>query len=390
MPPSPAAPRRIPSLRLHKRSQRGFVELDGRRIYLGPWGVPETQTNYHRLIAEWTAAGYRLPVPENEVCVVEVALGYLDFYRVHYQDKEGNPSKTYHEVKSSLGVVLNLYGNIPAVKFGPVALRTVRQFWIDRNLSISTISSYVGHIKRAFKWAASNEMVSVSVYHSLTTLPGLRRGRGVGKDPVARTPAPLKDVESTLQHLPSPLRAALYLMLYTGARPTEILHLKRRDIDINGVVWTAIVREHKTSYRGKERRLFFGPRAQAVLRPFLLRSDDAYLFSPKEAQKERVQERRVGPGRRPNQKPNAKITSRSLGDCYDAAGVNRAITRVCEKHGIPKWTPYQLRHLAATTIEATADLETASAILGHSGLNITQVYVHRDNKTAAAWAAVHG
>lgn len=40
--------------------------------------------------------------------------------------------------------------------------------------------------------------------------------------------------------------------------------------------------------------------------------------------------------------------------------------------------------LWATTIEATADLETASGTLGHSGLNITQVYVHRGNRTAAA------
>lgn len=63
---------------------------------------------------------------------------------------------------------------------------------------------------------------------------------------------------------------------------------------------------------------------------------------------------------------------------------------MCDEHGIDVWTPYQLRHLAATTIEATADLQTASAILGYSGLEITQVYVHRDNKAAAAWAATHG
>jgi integrase len=35
-------------------------------------------------------------------------------------------------------------------------------------------------------------------------------------------------------------------------------------------------------------------------------------------------------------------------------------------------------------------METAKAILGHSSINITQVYIHRDNKTAAAWAALHG
>lgn len=38
----------------------------------------------------------------------------------------------------------------------------------------------------------------------------------------------------------------------------------------------------------------------------------------------------------------------------------------------------------------SADLEMASAIPGHGRLDINQVYVHRDNKTAAAWAATHG
>ena len=388
--PAPIKPRRTPSLRLHKLSQRGFVELEDRRIYLGAWGDPKTQTNYHRLIAEWTSAGYRLPVSKDEVCVVEVVSAYLDEYRVQYQDKNGDPSSTYAALRTALDDLLKLYGNIPAIDFGPKALRAVRQIWVDRGLAISTINAYAGHIKRTFKWAASNEMVSVTVYQSLCTLSGLRRGRGVGKDPAIRMPAPLEDVEKTLLHLSSPIKAAIRLMLYTGARPTEVLKLKRGDIDDNGDVWTAVIREHKTNYRGKQRRLFFGPRAQAVLRPFLLRPDDKYLFSPREAQRERDLERRTGPGRRPNQKPNIKKTDREIGECYEHAGLNRAIARVCEQHGIPKWTPYQLRHLAATTIEATADLETASAILGHSGLNITQVYVHRDNKTAAAWAATHG
>ena len=388
--PAPIKPRRTPSLRLHKLSQRGFVELEDRRIYLGPWGEPETQTNYHRTIAEWVAAGYRLLPAVNELSIVELAAAYLDYCLVYYGNKNKKGSNGYTQARSAMGVMTDLYGNTPAVRFGPKALRTVRQKWVDEELSITTINGYVGCIKRCFKWAVCNEMVSVEIYQALCTLPGLRRGRGVGKDPVRREPVPLEVVEKTLEHLPSPLRAAARLILYTGARPTEVLNLKRGDIDDLGPVWTGIVREHKTSYRGKERRLFFGPRSQAVLRPFLLRPQHAYLFSPKEGEHERHVLGRKGKGRRPDQVPNPTKTDRTLGDHYHHNVLNHAIARVCEQHGIPKWTPYQLRHLAATTIEATADLENASAILGHGGLNITQVYVHRDNKTAAAWAALHG
>ncbi len=380
--------KRIPSFRLHKPSGRAFVEIEGRRHYLGKHDLPETQRTYHRLIAEWIAAGYRLPVPADEVTVLEVADAYSTYADSFYVDRSGNPSEEVGRIRITLRDVVDLYGDVPAVQFGPNALRAVRKRWIDRNISISTINGYASVVKRMFKWAASHEMLPVTAHQALATLPGLRRGKGQGKDPQPRQAAPLEDVEATLLHLPSPLQAIIKLLLLTGARPTEVLKLRRGDIDTQGDVWTAIIREHKTMDKGKQRRLFFGPRAQAVLRPFLLRPDSDYLFSPREAEAERHAECETH--RRPNQKPSTKKTKRQVGDHYDHTGLNRAIARVCKQHDIPKWTPYQLRHLAATTIEATADLETASAILGHSGLNITQVYVHRDNKTAAAWAATHG
>lgn len=379
---------RTPSYRHHNPSNQGFLEIDGKRHYLGRYDLPETKRAYHRLIAEWIAGGYRLPVPTDEITVLEVADAYSAFAASYYLDRSGEPSEEVGRIRITLRDVVELYGDVPAVQFGPNALRAVRQRWIARNVAISTINGYAGVVKRMFKWATSHEMLPVTVHQALVTLPGLRRGKGQGKDPQPRQAVPWETVEATLPHLPGPLQAIIQLLYLTGARPTEVLKLRRADIDTQGAVWTAIIREHKTMDKGKQRRLFFGPRAQAVLRPFLLRPDDAYLFSPREAESERHVN--CDTHRRPNQKPNPRKTDRTVGCFYEHTGLNRAIARVCKKHNIPKWTPYQLRHLAATTIEATADLETASAILGHSGLNITQVYVHRDNKTAAAYAAVHG
>ncbi len=45
---------------------------------------------------------------------------------------------------------------------------------------------------------------------------------------------------------------------------------------------------HKTA---KPRTLFFGPAAQAILKPYLLRPEDAYLFSPAESARKRREER---------------------------------------------------------------------------------------------------
>ena len=174
----------------------------------------------------------------------------------------------------------------------------------------------------------------------------------------------MEDVEATVNHMPSPLRGIIRLLLLTGARPSEILRLKRGDIDCTGPVWSAVIREHKLSYKGIKRTLYFGPRAQNVLRPFLLRNDHAYLFSPKEAEAER--HGNCENHRRADQLPNPKKTDRVIGDHYDHTGLAKAIRRVCDKHEIPRWTAYQLRHSACTQIEASADIETARAILGHA------------------------
>lgn len=387
---------RTPKYRHHRPSGQAFVEIDERRIYLGKYDTPESRQKYARILGEWASNGYRLPVKPEQITMLELTDRYWEHAKVYYRDPTGQQTSSLFRVKTAIDTALTMYRDTPAVQFGPNALRAVRQVWIDRGIGISTINGYTSAMKLMFKWACSHELVPVHTHAALMTVSGLRRGRGQGKDPQLRVPANLEDVEAVIPHLPRQLAAIVRLLLLTGARPSEVLNLKRGDIDvIEGGVWAAKVDHHKLSYMGKQRRIFFGPKAQAVLRPFMLRKDNEFLFSPIEAYREWLQEQcnsqecKDKP-RRPNQKDNPRKTDRTLGECYLSTSLNRAIRRVCDEHGITPWTPYQLRHLAATTIEASADLETASAILGHSGLNITQVYVHRDNRTAAAWAAAHG
>ena len=70
------------------------------------------------------------------------------------------------------------------------------------------------------------------------------------------------------------------IQLLTGCRPGEVCKLTPGMIDRSGDVWVAKLHEHKTAIHDHERYLYFGPKAQAVLRPFLLRGPDEYLFRP--------------------------------------------------------------------------------------------------------------
>ena len=77
---------RTPSYRLHKPTGQAFVEINGRRHYLGKYELPETQRAYHTLIAEWMTNGYRLPVPPDEITMVELTDAYLQYAAIYYRD----------------------------------------------------------------------------------------------------------------------------------------------------------------------------------------------------------------------------------------------------------------------------------------------------------------
>jgi IstB-like ATP binding protein len=58
--------------------------------------------------------------------------------------------------------------------------------------------------------------------------------------------------------------------------------------------------------------------------------------------------------------------ARKAGDRFTKDSYRRAINRACEKAGVPKWTPYQLRYNAATAVREALGVEAAQALLGHS------------------------
>ena len=59
---------------------------------------------------------------------------------------------------------------------------------------------------------------------------------------------------------------------------------------------------------------------------------------------------------------------------YDAASYRQAIQRAAETAGVPKWHPYQIRHVTATEVRAALGLEDAKALLGHSTALMTAHY----------------
>jgi len=370
---------RIPSLR--HCNGRGFVELNGQRKYLGPWRAPETQAAYECAIAEWLA-NKKLPYVDPEVITVaELCRDYWVHCQAYYVKADGSPTSSLDEIKQALRPLRKQYGSTLASDIGPIAVRTIQSQWIDGGLSRSTINARISILKRLFKWAASHEKIPIAVYQSIATLDGLRAGRTEAKESRSIRPAPSDHIDAVEPFVSREVWALIQLQLYTGARGGELLRLRPCDLNTTQEIWTAELQDHKTSYRGNSRVIYFGPNAQKILRRFMETTPiHGYLFSPQEA----ILDRHINAKtrRRPNQAKTPTITNRKLGDHYTSDSYRHAITRACAKAGVPSWTPHQLRHNAATMIRREYGLEAAQVILGHAKADVTQLYAEVDRAKA--------
>lgn len=394
------ARRRIPSYRLHKPSGQAVVRLDGHDYYLGRHGSSASQSAYDRLIAEWLSRG-RVQSPagadrpgQRPTLLNEVILAYWQHAQVHYRTVDGQTTGELANVRDALRPLRKLYGLTPARDFGPLALCAVRDEMIRSGLSRTTINARVRRVRRVFRWAASVEMIPVTIYQALHTVPGLQKGRCAAPEPPGIRPVPVAHVEAVLPFLTPPVAALVRLQLLTACRPCEALSMKGCELLRGESIWEYRPGAHKNAWRGHERVILLGPQAQAVVREFLKEDPSAHLFSPGDAVESCRQRRRMTrttkptPSelrRRQRARPQLKLCP-----SYSRRSYYRAIVRACQRAGVPEWCPLQLRHTAATQIRQRFGLEAAQIILGHSRVETSQLYAERDLARAATIVAEVG
>jgi integrase len=264
---------------------------------------------------------------------------------------------------------------------------------IKDGLCRRTVNSNVSRIRRIFRWAVAEELVPATVLTALEAIQGLRAGRSeaVESEPVRAVPTHL--VEALKPFVARPIWAMIQLQMLTGMRSGEVTIMRACDLNMSGAIWEYTPHTHKMEHHHRQRLIFLGPQAQAIVRPFLTADLQAYLFAPREA-------RRV---------------CGDVGDVYTRDAYRRAITRACEQaFGMPPelrnpkrrlkklpenervaehqrrlqaaaewrkehcWHPHQLRHTAATRIRREAGIETTRCVLGHSELSTTEIYAEAD------------
>lgn len=419
---------RIPQYR--KKGKYSVVTLSdpaGRRRdhYLGEYGTKESLDLYARVIEAWEQSGrkdIRLPELAYEedrpecLTINGLILKYWKHVEIYYRDFDGHPTGEVENIRHSLKPLRVMFGNTFAKDFGPLALKRVREAMIDGSwmtpeerdarvqakkpigLCRKVTNQRVGRIRRMFRWAGENEIISGQVYHQLMTVGGLKFGRSNARETDEVKPIHLQHVQNTLPYLTPTLQDMVMVQYYGGMRPGEVQTMRFVDIDRNGEIWLYRPERHKTAYRGHKRVIPLGPKAQEILRKYLNFQLDKPIFSPArareewEAEKRRSRKTKVQPSQTDRTKPNPM---RLPGEKYPRHSYVTAIRRAVDKANaaganVPYWHPHQLRHTMATEIRRTFDLDAARASLGHKSLGITETYAEMDEGLAMKVAAKLG
>jgi integrase len=395
---------------------------------LGAYGSAESEEAYRRLIAEWMERKGRFapPVPATpaSLSVNELLLAYYKHAVAYYGFDADKRRGDAANLRDALRVVKDLYGSTSARDFGPLALKACRRRMVELGWSRTYVNAQVVRVRRVFRWAVEEELVPAAVLQALRAVDGLRRGKADVRETQKVKPAPVADVEAALPHMSPAVAAMVRLQLLAGMRTGEVLVMRDVDVDTSGDVWVYRPHRHKNRDRGKDRVVFLGPQAQAVLRPWLpvtcpgcavrerpdrigwtgtlcgpchdrreegepvngesapAKHPPRWLFRPKDTVADlharraaaRKTKRTPSEERRKSRKEEPRTAH---AEKYDRRSYRQAIVRACAVAGVPVWSPLQLRHTAATLIRERYGVEAAQGVLGHSRVETTQVYAER-------------
>jgi integrase len=417
--------RQPPAYCRHKASGLAYVKIHGRRHYLGAHGTDEAWQRYQQKITELWARP--TPSPQlgltlaqvDRLTIIDLLFAYWKHAEQHYR-KHGQPTGTLANIKPALRRMREQLGEQLAAMFGPLKLKALRQSWIDDRLALKTVNEYTAAVKRVFFWGVENELVPPGVAHGLKTVRHLAKGRSLARETAPVPPVDDDVVDATLPCLPPIVADMVRFQRLTGARPGEICGMRPCDVQRYAErrgkrggqnlplfpgepatqpldeddVWEYHPATHKMEHRGRPRVVLIGPEAQKILRTYLLR---------------------------PVGKPAATATETTCFG-YTTQSYRKAVTRGCErafkmpeqlrkanwvlkrrkltpeqKAGLQNeanawraahcWHPHQLRHTAATAINARyGDEDAARVVLGHATKTTTQIYAQRDLAKAKAIA----
>jgi integrase len=354
--------RRLPAYCVHKGRNLAYMTIDGREHYLGRAHSPESHARYREALSALLAglAPAEAMRPNRKPSALTVAeLG--ERWYLAERDRRGPRHQATYEAAYAAQELAMQHATAIVAEFGPRAFKAIRDRMVREGRSRQWANRMMNAIRRCFRWGVGEELVPADRLEALAAVDGLRHGAAPEAKP--RRAADPAAVEAVVRWLDSEghhgAAALVRFLRATGCRPGEACRARWREFTLGGDLPHFRPTAHKTARHGIERLVPLNADALAAIgRPSMRLDGEAFVFTHTRG--------------RPFT-PNALLLA-----------VRRAIAAT----GCVDWSPYGLRHLAATTALARTGSEAAAAaLLGHTPRSTIIQRYSRDRLVLAATAA---
>lgn len=255
-------------------------------------------------------------------------------------------------IRTASAAAVAVLGRRARAEADPTRWELVQQKLAADGKTRQTVAKYMKHVLKMHKWAAYQGWISESIAQRMAYLPGL-------PDDVCREAEPIRpvsdeSVSAVADAAKGRIRWMIRIQRLIGCRPGELCRMRWDDIQKRNGNWHWRPRKHKTKRRRKNKLYVIGPRARQLLEEWEAhrRTDSPYVFTVKSG------------------RPVSRNHYRD------------AILAICDRIGIERWNPNQIRHTRATEVSEKYGAMAEAASLQHTAKVAQLVYVERDLKLA--------
>jgi excisionase family DNA binding protein len=260
-------------------------------------------------------------------------IGFSNFSEIYLQHYAMITKRSWRTDASQLKVMNEFFKDIELREISPLMIQKFRAWRLKEGNTKSTVNRYTALLKRMFSIAVEEGYADMNPVKKLKFFPE--------KDAVRERILTEREEERLLETCSDALRPILVIALNTGMRKSEILNLRRDQVDLKA----RIIRVEKTK-GGKVRHIPINDSLLNELRRNSVDRQNPFVFFNPETMKPYVD-------------------------------LKKGFKAACRRAGIKGLRFHDLRHTFASRLVAKGtDIETVRDLLGHHSITVTQRYTH--------------